>query len=321
MSNTLVKVENLKKSFPVNKQLFKRPDWLKAVRGINFYIQEGETYGLVGESGCGKSTVSKLVLRLIDPDDGKIFFEGENISKYRSKDLKEIRRNMQVVFQDPYASLDPKWRIGSIIAEPMRIHGIGSPQEREKKVKKLMQLTDLRPEYFKRYAHEFSGGQRQRIAIARALALNPKLIVADEPVSALDVSIQAQIINLFKRLQRELGIAYIFIAHDLSVVKHISNRVGVMYLGQLVEEAPTWKIYQEAKHPYTKGLITTLPLPDPEKKQQLEQMKGEVPSPINPPSGCSFHTRCPEMKPECPEEVPPEIQLDEDHKVRCHLYK
>ncbi|ACB86199.1 ABC transporter ATP-binding protein [Natranaerobius thermophilus] len=320
MSQSLIEVSNLHKAFPVNKQLLKKPDWLKAVRGVDFSVTTGETYGLVGESGCGKSTVSKLLLRLLEPDTGEVSFQGQNILSLSKAKMKQIRRQMQIVFQDPYASLDPKWKIGSIIGEPLKIHGIGTKEERRKKVKELMELTDLRPEFMERYAHEFSGGQRQRIGIARALALDPKIIIADEPVSALDVSIQAQIINLFKRLQRELGLGYIFIAHDLSVVRHISDRVGVMYLGQIVEEAPTQKLFKDAKHPYTSGLISTIPLPDPTKRKELELVEGEVPSPINPPAGCGFHPRCPYTKSECKENPPPKVQIDNNHMVRCHLY-
>ncbi|MGI6451563.1 MAG: ABC transporter ATP-binding protein [Desulfitobacteriia bacterium] len=318
----LLEVQGLTKYFPVKKGVLSRKvDWLRAVYNVSFSVYKGETFALVGESGCGKSTTRKLLLRLLEADSGQVFFKGKNIFKLDSASLRELRKNLQVVFQDPYASLNPKWRIGSIIEEPLRIHKIGNPAERQARVEELMSMVGLYPEYYNRYPHEFSGGQRQRIGIARALALNPEVIIADEPVSALDVSIQAQILNMFKNLQEKLGLTYVFISHDLSVVKHISDRIAVMYLGEIVELASTCELFQNPKHPYTRALIASIPVPDPAKKKALKQLEGEVPSPINPPFGCSFHPRCELAREECKLQEPALLDLGEEHLIRCHLYK
>ncbi|HHV64652.1 MAG TPA: dipeptide ABC transporter ATP-binding protein [Peptococcaceae bacterium] len=318
----ILEVQGLTKYFPIKKGVLSRKvDWLRAVYNVNFSVDKGETFALVGESGCGKSTTRKLLLRLLEADRGQVFFKGKNIFKLDSASLRELRKNLQVVFQDPYASLNPKWRIGSIIEEPLRIHKIGSPAERRARVEELMSMVGLYPEYYNRYPHEFSGGQRQRIGIARALALNPEVIIADEPVSALDVSIQAQILNMFKNLQEKLGLTYIFISHDLSVVKHISDRIAVMYLGEIVELASTCELFQNPKHPYTRALIASIPVPNPAKKKAFKQLEGEVPSPINPPSGCSFHPRCELAGEECKRQEPALLDLGEGHLIRCHRYK
>jgi len=325
MKEALLEVRNLTKFFPVSKGIFgKAREWLRAVHNVSFLLYSGETLGLVGESGCGKSTTRKLLLRLLEPDTGEVLLrdQGEwiNIFQLPPKKLRELRKRMQVVFQDPYASLDPKWRVGDIISEPLRIHGIGTREQQREKVMELMELVGLRSEHYYRYPHEFSGGQRQRVGIARALALQPELIIADEPVSALDVSIQAQVINMFKDLQEKFGLTYIFIAHDLGVVKHICDRVGVMYLGKIVELAPTDELFSNPRHPYTKGLISSIPVPDPKSKRQLKLLEGEVPSPINPPEGCSFHPRCQNVRDICRKQDPPLLKLDSGHEVSCHLY-
>jgi oligopeptide transport system ATP-binding protein len=320
MNKALIEVKNLSKKFPVKKSLFgKSMEFLQAVTNVSFDVYKGETFSIVGESGCGKSTTRKLLLRLLDADQGEVSYKGQNIMEMNKKSLRELRKEMQVVFQDPYASLDPKWRIGNIIGEPLRIHGIGNAEERYQKVVSIMEEVGLRPEYYYRYPHEFSGGQRQRVGIARALALDPEVIIADEPISALDVSIQAQVLNMMKRLQEKNGLTYIFISHDLSIVRHISDRVAVMYLGEIVEVAETTKLFTNPKHPYTQALISSIPVPDPEMKQNLNQIEGEVPSPINPPSGCKFHTRCPFATEHCKQTAPQMLELD-GHKVSCHLY-
>ncbi len=318
----LIEARGLTKYFPIKKGIFSRSiDRLRAVHNLSFTVYKSETFALVGESGCGKSTTRKLLLRLLEADQGEVIFKGKNIFQLDSTSMRELRKNLQVVFQDPYASLDPKWRIGDIIKEPLLIHRIGNPAERQARVWELMSMVGLHPEYYNRYPHEFSGGQRQRIGIARALALNPEIIIADEPVSALDVSIQAQVLNMFKNLQKKLGLTYVFISHDLSVVKHISDRIAVMYLGEIVELAPTCILFQEPKHPYTRALIASIPVPDPSKKKNLKLVEGEVPSPINPPSGCSFHPRCKEATENCKTEPPFLLDLGNGHQVRCHLYK
>lgn len=319
MAEAILKVENLKKYYPIKKT--NRPghvDWLKAVDGISFDIMEGETLGLVGESGCGKSTTRKLVLRSEEPSDGQMYYRDKNIYSMNKRELKEFRKHAQVVFQDPYSSLDPKWKVGSIIEEPLSIHHIGDKKSRKKKVLHLMDMVGLREDFYNRYAHEFSGGQRQRICIARALALNPQIIIADEPVSALDVSIQAQVLNLLQDLQQNLGLTYLFISHDLSVVKHISQRVAVMYLGKIVEIAETNRLFSNPLHPYTNALMEAIPLPDPAIKQKLAVLEGEVPSPINPPSACRFHPRCPYAMDICREVEPALVAVDANHKVACH---
>lgn len=317
----ILEVKQLSKSFPIKKGFLSLSvDWLRAVHNISFSVYKGETLSLVGESGCGKSTARKLLLRLLEADRGEVFYKDRNIFDLDAKEMRELRKKLQVVFQDPYASLNPKWRIGKIINEPLRIHKWGTIAQRRERVEELLSLVGMNPDHYDRYPHEFSGGQRQRIGIARALALNPEVIIADEPVSALDVSIQAQVLNMFKRLQNEFGLTYVFISHDLSVVKHISDRVGVMYLGEIVELAPTSELYNNPKHPYTKALMSSIPLPDPTKKQDLELLEGEVPSPINPPTGCTFHPRCGFATEECKTKEPESLNLGNGHQVRCHLY-
>ncbi|MEA1960919.1 MAG: dipeptide ABC transporter ATP-binding protein [Bacillota bacterium] len=322
MGEAILKIDNLRKYYPVKRQnSFGKSEWLKAVDGISFEVYEGETLGLVGESGCGKSTTRKLLLRLEEATSGSIYFHGRDIYRMNRAELKAFRHEAQVVFQDPYASLDPKWKVGKIIGEPLQIHGIGNRKTRREKVLALMECVGLPAEYYERYAHEFSGGQRQRIGIARALALEPTLIVADEPVSALDVSIQAQILNLMKDLQKRLELTYVFISHDLSVVKHICQRVAVMYLGKIVEIADTEELFSNPLHPYTVALMNAIPLPDPTLKQQLNVLEGEVPSPINPPTGCPFHTRCPHAMDICRVQEPPVNMMQNGHQLACHLYK
>jgi len=306
--NVLLEVKNLKKHFILRSgflfQSYKGS--VKAVDDISFYIKEGETFGLVGESGCGKSTTARVILRLIEPTSGDVVYNGINIFDISHRQMFKVRREIQIIFQDPYASLSPRMTIGDIISEPLEIHNIGNKASKIKKVKELLKVVGLNPEHVNRYPHEFSGGQRQRIGVARALALTPKLILCDEPVSALDVSVQAQILNLMAGLQKEFNLTYLFIAHDLSVVRHVSNRVGVMYLGKLVEVANSEDLYKSSLHPYTRGLLSAIPIPDPdlERKRKRIILKGDVPSPINPPTGCRFHPRCPIAKDICSQEEP-----------------
>jgi oligopeptide transport system ATP-binding protein len=316
----LLAVKHLKKHFPIKGGVFSKTiGYVYAVDDITFTLEKGETLGLVGESGCGKSTTGRTILRLIEPTDGTIYFEGQDITNLDKGAMRALRREMQIIFQDPYASLNPRMAVGSIIGEPLEIHKIAKGSEKEERVASLLQKVGLRAEDMRKYPHEFSGGQRQRIGIARALALNPKLIVCDEPVSALDVSIQAQVINLLEDLQAEFGLSYLFIAHNLNVVEHISNRVAVMYLGQIVELASDQELYKNPQHPYTEALLSAVPIPDPTVKKKRIILEGDVPSPINPPKGCHFHTRCMYKEKIC-EEVEPEFKdIGGGHWVACHF--
>ncbi len=323
-NQVLLEIRNLVKYFPVKKGVFRRTvAQVKAVDDISFYINRGETLGLVGESGCGKTTAGRTILRLIEPTKGEILFhldgKNVNISKLPNRALKPLRRKMQIIFQDPYSSLNPRMTIGDIVGEPLVVHHVARGKEREARVRELLEAVGLNPSYMKRYPHEFSGGQRQRIGIARALALDPELIVADEPVSALDVSIQAQVINLLEDLQKEFSLTYLFIAHDLSVVRHISNRVAVMYLGKIVEMAETQELYTNPKHPYTEALLSAVPVPDPDYKMERIILEGDVPSPVNPPKGCPFHPRCRYAKDICSQQVPLFEDIGNKHYVACHF--
>ena len=321
MSAPLLKVENLTKAFPIHSGLLKRQTGaVQAVNGVNFHVDAGETLGLVGESGCGKSTTGRCVLRLIEPTSGDIIFEGKNVRALGGEALRALRRDIQIIFQDPYASLNPRMNVGTIIGEALIIHKLAKTnREFDDRVVSLLETVGLKADHRARYPHEFSGGQRQRIGIARALAVEPKLIICDEPVSALDVSIQAQVINLLEDLQQKFGLAYLFVAHDLSVVEHISRRVAVMYLGRIVEMAESRALYASPKHPYTEALLSAVPIPDPKVKRQRIRLSGEVPSPANPPSGCHFHARCPIAQPRCSQEVPKLKQSADGHWVACHL--
>jgi len=315
-------VNGLKKHFPIRGGIFSKiVGYVQAVDGVSFHINKGEIMGLVGESGCGKTTVGRLILRLYNPTAGEVYFEGVNISKLSKKEMRNSRRNMQVIFQDPFGSLNPRMTIGNIIGEPLYVHNIAKGKKKEERVVDLLETVGMSSRYMKRYPHEFSGGQRQRIGIARALALNPKLLVCDEPVSALDVSIQAQVINLLEDLQLKFGLTYLFIAHDLSVIKHISGRVAVMYLGKIVELADTEDLYTNPLHPYTEALLSAVPISDPTLDRKRIVLEGDVPSPINPPSGCHFRTRCKYVKPICSEEEPPLIEIVNGHYAACHLRK
>ncbi len=318
----LVRVENLKKHFPVDRTLFgKVLSTVQAVDNLSFTIREGETLGLVGESGCGKTTVGRLILRLIEPTSGKLSFDGTELSSVRPTELRRLRREMQIIFQDPYGSLNPRMTVGQIVAEPLLRHRLARGAACRERVAELLSLVGLNPGYVSRYPHEFSGGQRQRIGIARALATRPRLIVCDEPVSALDVSIQSQVLNLLKDLQTEFGLTYLFIAHGLNVVKHVSDRVGVMYLGKMVELAAGDELYANPLHPYTRALLSAIPEPDPIAKKERIILTGDVPSPINPPSGCRFHTRCPQAMEICRHEEPEFRPDSSNHWVGCHLYQ
>ncbi|SFI86921.1 ABC transporter ATP-binding protein [Thermoflavimicrobium dichotomicum] len=318
----LLEVKNLCKYFPIKSGFLKRTvRTVKAVDDVTFYVKKGETFGLVGESGCGKSTTGRAILRLIEPTSGEVWFDGNNIAELPKSQLRKARRHMQMVFQDPYASLNPQMSVAELIEEPLKVHQMyASAKERKEKVLEIAETVGLNRSQIDRYPHEFSGGQRQRIGIARALSLQPKLIIADEPVSALDVSIQSQVINLMEDLQEEFGLTYIFIAHDLSVVKHISDRVGVMYLGRMVEMGTKHEIYDEGAHPYTQALLSAVPIPNPKLRRERIVLKGDVPNPANPPTGCAFHPRCPKAFERCKQERPQLTHLGGEHYVACHLY-
>lgn len=321
---TLVRIKNLKMYFPITQGVIvqRHVGDIKAVDGVTFDIKQGETLGLVGESGCGKSTTGRAILQLYNPTGGEVYFEDQEITSLRGENLRKMRRRMQMIFQDPYASLNPRMTVGSIISEPLEVHNILRGNERRERVKELLEIVGLNPYFVNRYPHEFSGGQRQRIGVARALALNPDFIVADEPISALDVSIQAQVINLLEDLQQEFGLTYLFIAHDLSVVRHISDRVAVMYLGKIVELTDRESLYEDPMHPYTQALLSAVPIPDPEieEKRQRIILQGDVPSPANPPQGCNFCTRCPRVFDTCYEVDPEFKEIKPGHWVACHLY-
>ncbi|TMW69915.1 ABC transporter ATP-binding protein [Alteribacter natronophilus] len=320
-SEHLLRIEELKKYYPVRGGFFRRKIGdVKAVDNISFELKRGETFGLVGESGCGKSTAGRTITRLFKPTSGKIFFEGEDITNIYGSKLRNMRKDIQMVFQDPYASLNPKMMVGSIVSEPIINYRRVSEKKVREEVMDLLTKVGLPEDAYFKYPHEFSGGQRQRIGIARALALKPKLIVADEPVSALDVSVQSQVLNLLKSLQKEFNLTLLFIAHDLSVVKHMSDRIGVMYLGNLVEVADAHDLYRDPKHPYTRALISAIPMPDPRNKSDRIILKGDVPSPQNPPVGCPFHPRCPEAMPQCSEQKPQLKEVNREHRVSCLLY-
>lgn len=324
--NVLLQIRELRKYFPVRKGVFRRTvGWVKAVDDVDLFIREGETLGLVGESGCGKTTCGRTILRLIEPTAGEALFRSQRLGqavdvlRVGKGELKLLRREMQIIFQDPYSSLNPRMTVGDIVGEPLVVHRVARGKEKEERVRKLLEAVGLKPEHMRRYPHEFSGGQRQRIGVARALALDPQLIICDEPVSALDVSIQAQVLNLLEDLQEEFHLTYLFIAHDLSVVKHISQRVAVMYLGKIVELAETETMFTHPLHPYTEALLSAVPVPDPDYEAERIILQGDVPSPVNPPSGCYFHPRCPYAKPICSEQPPEFKDQGGEHFSACHF--
>ena len=318
---SLLEIHDLKKHFPVGEGLFSRnKETVKAVDGVNLSVEEGETLGIVGESGCGKSTLGRTILRLIEPTSGEVVFQGKNLVAMSQRELREMRRQMQIIFQDPYASLNPRMRVGDIVGEGLEIHKLAKGKAKRDRVMELLRQVGLREEHYGRYPHEFSGGQRQRIGIARALAVNPKFIVADEPVSSLDVSIQAQIINLLQELQEKMHLTYFFISHDLRVVEHISHRVAIMYLGKVVEIAKSETIYQDAKHPYTRALLASVPMPDTSRKKEHVILQGDVPSAVHPPPGCAFHPRCAYREAICDKTEPPLDFAADGHGVACHVF-
>src|SRR6266511_1366372 len=322
--NTLLSVEHLKMYFPITQGIIlqRRVGWVHAVDDISFGIQRGETLGLVGESGCGKSTTGRAILQLYKPTDGKVIFNERSLTLLKGGEMRRMRREMQMIFQDPYASLNPRMTVGSIIGEPLEIHNLAKGKAKQERVQELLRIVGLNPYFANRYPHEFSGGQRQRIGIARALAVQPSFIVCDEPISALDVSIQAQVINLLEELQGQFNLTYLFIAHDLSVVRHISDRVAVMYVGKIVELTSRDLLYERPLHPYTKALLSAVPIPDPaiERKRQRIILTGDVPSPVNPPTGCRFHPRCPFAQELCREKEPPLLEVEPNHFAACHFW-
>lgn len=317
----ILRVENLVKFFPVRRGLLgRKKHFVRAVDGVSFSVAARETLGLVGESGCGKSTTGRAILRLIEPTAGQIWFQGKNIVSLDQEALRNIRSQMQIVFQDPFSSLNPRLTVERIVEEPLVVHGRGNRRERQETVSEALQMVGLLPEHRNRFPHEFSGGQRQRIGIARALVLHPQLVIADEPVSALDVSVQAQVLNLLVRLQRRLGLTFVFISHDLAVIRYISHRVAVMYLGRIVELAPVDMVFENPLHPYTEALLSAVPVPHPRRSRKRIILKGDVPSPLNPPSGCHFHPRCPRKMEICDQAAPVDKEVEPGHMVACHLY-
>jgi oligopeptide transport system ATP-binding protein len=324
-SALLVQVHHLKKHFPITRGVIVQREVgaIKAVDGVSFEIYKGETLGLVGETGCGKTTVGRTMLRLYEPTDGEVTFDGVDLLRLKGSELRQIRRRMQMIFQDPYASLNPRMTVGSIVAEPLEVHGVAHGKEKRERVQELLRMVGLNPYFVNRYPHEFSGGQRQRIGIARSLALNPDLIICDEPISSLDVSIQAQVVNLLEELQANLGLTYLFIAHDLSMVRHISSRMAVMYLGKIVELTDRDEIYLNPLHPYTQALMSAVPVPDPAVEEQRKRiiLEGDIPSPAHPPKGCNFNTRCPVVMDICYEEEPEYLQVKPGHWASCHRVK